>query len=492
MTRLLIVGTGPLGTTETRRFSGRSLRTWHLTQPLREAGHNVDLVVMLGSGFEPLSGEEIEVQQRVGEFKYTQLNTNIPAVVADFLQSRLDKNEYDAVVAINLEAASLVSQLQTRLPFWADICGHQMGEAQTRSRLEKQDDLLMESWRQQYKVLARADRFSACTQKQMFALIGELGAIGRLGKLTCAHPFVTVIPLAADESFLSMTAPYAERRFRGRVFPEDAFTVLWTGGYNAWTDPQALAAAVSLAMEQLPRLRFVSTGGAITGCDEATYPAFIDAMTRSGFGDRCHFLGWVEAQDLPYLYAECDLGLNMDSLNYETLLGSRFRLTNMMASGMPVLTTLGTEISEVIAEHRLGYTVKIGDIQAYADAILRAAKIPNERRQLANRARDYVRKNLSSYRGLSRSLLRWAAQPENSPDNLEKQRKKPDLLTYQEVDLNPLSAIHRQMQNGLIEELAAARAELARLEGSRFFRLRTKLHDIRGKLETRNDRTLEN
>src|SRR5690606_29462855 len=119
-------------------------------------------------------------------------------------------------------AAWIASQLETKLPLWADIAGHQMGEAQTKCSLDKNDDLLMHFWKRQYEVLARADRFSACTQKQMFALIGELGAVGRLSRHTSAHPFVTVIPLAADQSFLSMTAPYAERRFRGRIYPEDA------------------------------------------------------------------------------------------------------------------------------------------------------------------------------------------------------------------------------------------------------------------------------
>ena len=52
-----------------------------------------------------------------------------------------------------------------------------------------------------------------------------------------------------------------------------------------------------------------------------TYPEFVGLMKRSGFDDRCHFLGWVEGGDIPQLYAECDLGLNIDGLNYETLLG---------------------------------------------------------------------------------------------------------------------------------------------------------------------------
>src|SRR5690606_13010869 len=117
--------------------------------------------------------------------------------------------------------------------------------------------------------------------------------------------------------------------------------------------------------------------------------------------------------------AECDLGLNIDGLNYETLLGGRNRLTSMMAAGLPILTTIGTEFSEIIADNRLGYTVRLGNIQEYADAMIRASKISPERRQLGQRARAYLKEHyLPSI--VTKPLQRWAANPTMAPDNLAK------------------------------------------------------------------------
>jgi glycosyltransferase involved in cell wall biosynthesis len=277
-----------------------------------------------------------------------------------------------------------------------------------------------------------------------------------------------------------MDLQFAEKQFRGPVFPEDAFAVLWTGGYNTWTDIKTLAAALSLAMEQIPRMRFISTGGAIPGHDEISYPAFIEEMQRTGFADRCHFLGWIEGQQLPNLYAECDLGLNLDGLNYETLFGGRIRLTNMMAAGVPVLTTLGTELSEVILESRLGYTVKVGKVQEFADAIHRAFRNPLERRQLAQRAKAYARENFTP-EATTRGLTKWAAEPKSSPDNLEKLTVNPRADRPSDIALNSLEQEALFVDSGGLSEVERLKSELAQLKGSGFFKLREKYHALKAK-----------
>src|SRR5690606_18542702 len=129
-------------------------------------------------------------------------------------------------------------------------------------------ELLAHFWSRQRTVLRRADKISVSGHKQMYAVIGELGALGRLGYRNAAHNFCSYVPIAADPMFLDIDLPVTDKVFRGSLFPDDAFAVLWTGGYNTWTDIKALAAALTLAMEQVPRLRFVSTGGAIPGHNE--------------------------------------------------------------------------------------------------------------------------------------------------------------------------------------------------------------------------------
>ncbi len=486
LSKILVVGTGPLYSPEIKFFCGQSLRTWHLTDALIKAGHSVELIVIQTDGHTPPPELEGHVAQaRYGTFNYGIIHSWNPGVVLNILQQVHDANTFDAIIAINVNAAAIAAQLKTRLPFWADLMGHMMGEAQAKCGTEKSDDLLLHFWSRQRSVLRRADRISVSAHKQMYAVIGELGVLGRLGYKNAAHSFCSVIPIAADPMFLNMDLPVTEKHYRGTIFPDDTFAVLWTGGYNTWTDVSALAAALTLAMEQVPRLRFVSTGGAIPGHNEGTYPEFKDLMRRSGFDDRCHFLGWVEGGELPQLYAECDLGLNIDAMSYETLLGGRNRLVNMMAAALPILTTVGTELSEIVADSRLGYTVRIGRVQEYADAMVRASKISPERRQLGNRGRVYVKDNFTP-EIVSKPLLKWAANPENAPDNRDKLEQFPNEHRLAAIASNPLEAEGLALDQGILadyhslrQKVADMESEMAQLRGSRLFKLREKMHKVR-------------
>ncbi len=68
------------------------------------------------------------------------------------------------------------------------------------------------------------------------------------------------------------STPYKHLKtvLRGRLASEGDFVVLWSGGYNTWTDVDTLFAGLIKAMKEEPRLRFVSIGGAIPGRDEQT------------------------------------------------------------------------------------------------------------------------------------------------------------------------------------------------------------------------------
>ena len=157
----------------------------------------------------------------------------------------------------------------------------------------------------------------------------------------------------------------------------------------------------------------------------------------------------------------------------------------MMAAGLPVLTTIGTEFSEVIADNRLGYTVRIGRVQEYADAIVRASRISPERRQLGNRARTYMKEHYLPAI-VTKPLVKWAANPTMAPDNQAKLEAFPDAKNLASVTLNPLESEVAAVENGVVEECARLRThaealetELAKLKGSRLFKIREQVHKVR-------------
>ena len=471
MTRILAIGTGPLFAPDVRVFNAQALRTWQFTRPLIDHGHQVDLVVLAVEGVPLDNNPETPPLKEVtrGDFSYQLFQTTDPPIITSELQRILDRENYDCVIAINNNAAAVACRLKTHLPIWADLNGYIMGEAQSRGRVYGSDEYLLHFWQREAIALNRADRFSTCSFKQMYATLGELGAVGRLNRFTCDHPFVSVVPVAVYEEYFDPKSFPSTSTYRGMRFPADAFAVLWSGGFNTWTDVDLLAGALSLAMEQVPRMHFVATGGAIPGHDERTYDQFVETLHATGFGDRCHLLGWVEARELFALYKDCDIGINVDALNYETVFGTRNRLTNMMGAGLATLSTLGTELTEIIEENNLGYVVPLGDVQAFADALVRAAHHPVERAAMARRALEFCRKNYT-YETTMRAVLRWVEAPRRAPDNEEKIFRFPEAKDLTTVALNPLQDHELRCAPERIAGLEQAHADLTALRRKPFFR----------------------
>lgn len=438
MKRILVVGTGPLFGPDVTFFSGQAHRTWHFARVLQSAGMTLDLIVLQveGDARKDPSQPPLIPAEREG-LPYHTVNAADPEEIRSILTARLAQSSPDAIVSVNVNASYLACQLPTWLPIWADLYGHLMGEAQAKCLRDGDDRLLAHFWQRQRIILRRADRFSTVSLRQKFATLGELGAVGRLNRFTASYRFIDVIPSAASEEYLTLPTDHYSYQFRGPLFPRDAFAVLWSGGFNTWTDPVGLAAALSLAMEQVPRMHLVVTGGEIRGHDEKTFAEFKEKMSQAGLAERCHFLGWIEGKQLLQLYRDVDLGLNFDALIYESVFGARTRLTNMMAAGLPVLTTITTEISEVIEHHQLGFAVPAGDVSAYAECLVRAAKNTLECKRRGRRAREYVKKYFS-YEETARPLLQWLESPQPAPDNLEKKRLFPDHASPRTVPLNPV------------------------------------------------------
>ena len=54
----------------------------------------------------------------------------------------------------------------------------------------------------------------------------------------------------------------------------DAFVLLWSGSFNTWCDVDTLFTGIERAMERLPSLVFLSTGGEVRGHDEVRTRTF--------------------------------------------------------------------------------------------------------------------------------------------------------------------------------------------------------------------------
>jgi len=198
--------------------------------------------------------------------------------------------------------------------------------------------------------------------------------------------------------------------------------MLWMGGYNTWVDEITLFKGVTEAMKKCEKLYFVSTGGEISGLDNKTFAKFKELIEKSEFRNRFVFLGWVNTADIPYVYKRANLGLNTDRKCAETIFGARNRLNEMMKFGLPIVTTLGSEISRECTAYGAGVGVKSGDYEGLASAIstiyrewYNGGRDSARLREYGARGREYTGK-FCGYNVVCEPILKWLENPRPAPD----------------------------------------------------------------------------
>lgn len=408
MSRILVMGY-ELPHMAEGTIEARSYRTWQFVQPLLENGHEVCLIASH-------TRNELNVSHTISSsLSYHRLNLmkfgwlrGVNAICNDF--------QPDAALAIMLNNGLRATRLKRRQPLWIDLYGDRVSEGQVSSHVRKSSRGMKILFEYLNIILDNADAYSTCSTPQKFALVGQLSMAGRLNRHTMGYDFVHAVlpgvPSQRNEATNTLT-------LRGQAVPEDAFMVLWCGGYNIWTDVDTLFKALNRAMEKNPRLHYVSAGAGVKMAENTSYERFLAMIQTSPYCERFHMLGWQPSSVVPGLYPQADVGVNLDAFHYETLLGTRTRLVEMMHNGLPVITTLGCELSYIVRDQGLGLTFEIGDAETFANQLLAMASDKSLQKKFAQQAETYTRQELS-FQKTTDSFLKWAKNPTFAPDRAEK------------------------------------------------------------------------
>jgi len=307
--------------------------------------------------------KNVEVRQRVVAKNDARLFRKAKEMIVDYAP--------DAIFGVNVFPAFVAAKCAPeKTPLWADLNGWIVAERQIQAVSSGKNDFVADAWEKERDVLLRSDFLSVVSTPQKYATIGEMAALGFLTK-EHVEMHVEVVENACRP--LSEEEKKKDRHFqyRGKLFPEEAFVFLWTGGMNAWADEKTLFLGLEKAMTQNPNVHFVMTGESLVGIDEAQFPAFRKRAEQSPFRANFHFLGWVETEKMPALFWECNAGINVDRWCPETEFGARNRLNEFLRFGLPIISTEGSEIAEKISEKNAGVKVKSGDIENLANALHR-------------------------------------------------------------------------------------------------------------------------
>ncbi|MBN1552770.1 glycosyltransferase, partial [bacterium] len=422
MKRLLVFGLSPLPFENTTKNFGPGIRAWQFIQPLLQ--HDCE-VMLLANRIPYIYPENTppEVTISKGSFNYTHMSDHVFRNQQK-IQAYYDRFKPDAILSATIFASPPLKTLKTDLPIWIDLFGHVMAEAQAKAYRYQSNDYLEHFWKHEISALETGDIFSTVSKAQEYATIGELGLLGRLSAQTTGYRFTRVIPCAMDPDPLE----HKTQAFRGIDVPEDAFVVLWSGGYNTWTDIDTLFEGLDKAMSKNPDIWFVSTGGQIDGHDEKTYPKFLRKIAKSRYKNRFIMKGWIPKIGVTDYYFEADIGINIDLFMYEGMFGSKNRVLDWMRAGLPSLIGELCELSHDLPEKKLAFNYPLQNADALAEKLLYLAKNRDMVRETGQRAKEFGLKYLT-FEASTRMFQNWLISPEKSPDHSNKNIKTPSFIS---------------------------------------------------------------
>jgi GT2 family glycosyltransferase/glycosyltransferase involved in cell wall biosynthesis len=164
--------------------------------------------------------------------------------------------------------------------------------------------------------------------------------------------------------------------------------ILWGGGVWEWLDPLTAIRAMPRVIQACPRAKLFFIGirhpNAEVPVSRMSQSA-IELSRELGLLDKCVFFrDWTPYAERESYLLEADVGISLHSDHLETRLSSRTRVLDYIWAGLPIVTSGGDAMSELVAREGLGRVVECQDVTAVAEAIVDLLSRPDYRSELAS------------------------------------------------------------------------------------------------------------
>lgn len=269
------------------------------------------------------------------------------------------------------------------------------------------------------------DYFLCANERQRDMWFGRFCALGRLTPdLFAQDPsmkrLIGLVPFGLPDE-----VPTSPNRVLRGVVPginEDDFVLLWGGGVWNWFDPLTVIRAVaelSLSRADI-KLYFMGVKHPNPEIPEmAMTTRAIDLARELGVLDRFVFFnhGWVSYEERQAYLVEVDAGVSSHMDSIETRFSFRTRVLDYLWAGLPILTTEGDGMAELVAAERLGEVIRYGDVEGWKQAILHLAS----EREHAAAIRKRVQATAPRFRWAeaAKPLLAYCAAPYRTPRSMK-------------------------------------------------------------------------
>ena len=354
MTRIIVVSNDHVGSS----MAGPGIRYLNFARELRGEG-DVTLVVPFATDLEP-DGFELVVANVWDATVMTPLAAAADAVVAQRLPvptlRKLARTRtrriYDLYAPLHIENLALDA---------GEGADRQPAEAAVLNRLA---DAV---------VLLTGDAFVCASRTQRDLWLGALLQAGRIdhdrySQDPSLRDLIDVVPFG-----ISPEAPHAAGRVLKGVVPgiaENDRVLLWPGGIWNWFDPLTVIDAVAELARRRNDVRLFFLGLRHPNPTAPEMHAARQAIARAetlGLRDRVVFFneGWVPYEERGAYLLEADLGVSAHFDDLESRFAFRTRLLDCFWAGLPVVTTAGDSLGDLVERRGLGRTVAPADVKGW-------------------------------------------------------------------------------------------------------------------------------
>jgi GT2 family glycosyltransferase len=235
------------------------------------------------------------------------------------------------------------------------------------------------------------DFFICASERQRDFWLGMLAALGRVNPYSyrqdpALRKMIDVVPFGLPGS----KPVHTKNVLKGKVsgIGKNDTVILWGGGIYNWFDPITLVRAMALVAEVRDDIKLFFMG--IRHPDPEVRQADMSARTvelskkLELYGKNIFFnFGWVDYEERQDYLLESDIGIITHPMHVETRFSFRTRILDYLWAGLPIISTKGDSLSDLIEKERLGITVEEGDEKQLAESIIKLAQDSDYYRQCA-------------------------------------------------------------------------------------------------------------
>jgi GT2 family glycosyltransferase len=270
------------------------------------------------------------------------------------------------------------------------------------------------------EMLYYGDFYMCASERQRDFWLGMLAALGRVNPYSynqdpAMRKLIDVVPFGLPSEKPIHTKDVLKGVIKG--IEKDDFVLIWGGGIYNWFDPLTLVKAMQKVWEVHKEIKLFFLGVKHPNPqvkELSLVNETVELAKKFGLEGKNIFFnyGWVDYDQRQNYFLESDAGVITHPEHIETRFAFRTRILDYLWTGLPIISTKGDSLSELVQKEGLGLTVDAMNAGMLAEGIINMA----ENSDFYNGCRQKITKaaEVFNWEKVCEPLIRFCMDPVSS------------------------------------------------------------------------------